>query len=168
MYKIDELSFYFGRLEWDAYLISRGVRILGDHHFQLEDYKKIKSQIEKVIQEQRVKKLIKYHKKDNKIKTIEIIIYHPKKGKTALKRLQELNEMEIKAQDNPLAKSIVRKILENEKFTKEERVFQKKLSLKLDFLEAEYGKIYGYDESSIKEHMDALYNERQEYKRSLQ
>jgi len=168
MYKLDELSLYFGRLEWDACLIGRGVRALGDHHFKLDDYKKIKSQIEKVVQEQKVETSIKYHETGKKIKIVEIVIYHPKKGKASLKRLKELDEMSIKAEDNLLAKSIVKKILKNEKLTETERVFQKKLREKFDFLEVEYGKVYGYDKSSIQEHMNELLNERREYKKPPQ
>lgn len=160
MYKLDNLSFLFGRLEWDACLIGKGVRALGDHYFKLDEYKKIKSQIEKVVQEQKVKTLIRHHETSKKIKIVEIVIYHPKKGKASLRRLKELDEMSIKAEDNALAKSIVKKILKNEKFTETERVFQKKLREKFDFLEIEYGKVYGYDKSSIQKHMDELLSER--------
>ncbi len=160
MYKLDELSLFFGRLEWDAYLISRGVRALGDHHFKIDDYAKIRSQIKKVVEEQEIKMLIKHHETSSKIKVVEIILYHPKKGTAALERLRELDEKRTNSENSPLAKSIVKKVLNSENLTEEEKIFQKKLSEEWNLLEVEYGKLYGYDESSIKEHMNKLAAER--------
>ena len=156
MYKLDDLSYYFGRFEWDAYLISRGVRLLGDHHFSIADYKKIKSQIENIVQEQEVEMLLRYKETDSKVKMVEIIIYHPQKGKKTLNKLRQLDKRNLELEDNPLYDSTVEKILGGGKFTDEEKKYQRKLRKEHDLLEVEYGKLYGYDKLSIKKHMSKL------------
>jgi len=160
MYTIDDLSYYFGRFEWDCYLIGRGVRLFGDHHFQIDDYEKIKSQIKEVVQEQGVKMIVKHLRTDEKVKMAEIIIYHPTKGKSSLKKLRELEKRTKKREERPLMESIENKIIEGGELTGEERRFKNKLTTEWDKMDAEYGRLYGYDEDSIKRYTEQRDRER--------
>jgi len=153
MHKLDELSIMFGRFEWDCYLIANGVRMLGDHTFPINDYKKIKSRLQQTAKEKGV--ILQTQLSEN---TAEVIIYHPQEGKLWLKRLQALDRKVDKDSDNPLYNTILEKIVEKKRLTTKEKNFLKKKNQEFIKLEEEYGRVYGYSDSSIRRYLDHQVN----------
>ncbi|MEN8253763.1 MAG: hypothetical protein ABFQ62_05325 [Patescibacteria group bacterium] len=151
-FKIDKLSFYLGRFDLDCYLIARGVRFIGTHEFSLNNYKKLKLLLKKRVKEDGLEIVVQL------ADSAEVVIYHPTEGKIWLQKLQELDKKSEKCKNYPLASLIFEKIVKKQKLTKKEKLFLKKMNLEWKSLEDEYGRVFGYSESSIGRYLDKLNN----------
>ncbi len=145
----DSLSLWIGRFEQDCYLIGRGVRLLGSHTIKQEDYKIIKDLIKNTASQQGVELSIS---KDGNI--VDVIIFHPTKGRVWLENLNNLDKKIEQFTDNSKYEKIFQKIISKKELTFKENARLKKLKNFNIEAEKEYGKIFGYTESSISRHLE--------------
>jgi len=141
---IDKPSWRLGRFAQDCYLVARGVRMLGSHIFKKNDYQVLKNYIEKTATEEGVVMQI-----DKTKDQVEIIVIHPIEGAKWLRKLKKLDRDKDKYLTDPTAEQIFEKIVRKQKLTQKEQEFMQKMKAENERLEREYGKVFGYTESSI-------------------
>lgn len=152
--KFDRLSRYVGAFDTECYLIGRGVRYMGETSYLLEDYDKLKSTFELIAKAQGVLLETRQHKAKKGYIIVNIIIYHPTKGKKYVNRLRAIMKDRDKYNHIKGGENLFKKLLKTkEKLTGEEKGLLKEICNHSREMERELGRVYGYDEDEIKKYM---------------